>query len=165
MSIESIVGRISTYKCRLVEVTGGEPLIQDETPRLIRELLDSGYEVIMETNGTLNIALADRRCTRIMDIKCPDSGEESRNDLRNLDRLTPRDQIKFVIGTREDYIYARDMIGRLPKVLPSHHVLLSPVTGKLMSARLSEWMLADHLEARLHLQLHKIVWPDIDRGI
>lgn len=165
MAIDEIISAANRFDCRLIELTGGEPLLQAETPSLIAALLDTGYEVLLETNGSLDIELADSRCCRIMDLKCPGSGETHRNDLNNLSRLSIKDQLKCVIGDRDDYLYARDHLNRLPDFFPVDHILFSPVFGQLAPEQLAHWILDDHLNVRLHLQLHKIVWPEIDRGV
>ena len=103
MDVGEIVDLTRSYNCSLVEITGGEPLIQKDTPYLVEALLQHGFGVLMETNGSLNISMVDSRCVRILDIKCPSSGEDAKNDLENLKRLTDKDQIKFVIGEREHY--------------------------------------------------------------
>jgi 7-carboxy-7-deazaguanine synthase len=164
VEIAEIKRQIEPYRCRLVEVTGGEPLIQNETPELILSLLSAGYEVMLETNGTLDVSRIDRRCIKIMDIKCPSSGESEKSLPQNLFYLNEKDQIKLVLGDREDYEFAKNMLSRIPETMPGDHVLFSPVQGKLTARELAEWMLADHLEARLHLQLHKVIWPGVDRG-
>lgn len=165
MSVDDIVETVSSYGATRVEITGGEPLLQGETPILVRRCLDNGYRVLMETNGSFDISLVDRRCIRIVDIKCPSSGERNKNDFGNMDRLTPSDQIKFVLADKNDYDYARQIILEMaPPVAPSH-ILFSPVTGILDPALLAQWMLDDHSEFRLHLQLHKMLWPDKDRGV
>jgi 7-carboxy-7-deazaguanine synthase len=165
MEIPEIEGRILDFECGLVEITGGEPLLQDNVPQLIASLLNNGYEVMLETNGSRDISRVDAGCMKIMDIKCPGSGESDHFRENNLSHLTPGDQVKFVIRDRNDYEYARDMIPLIPGCLPRHHVLLSPVCGLLDPATLSEWILSDHLPVRLHLQLHKTIWPDIERGV
>jgi 7-carboxy-7-deazaguanine synthase len=109
LEIGEIIDRVKSYRCRLVEITGGEPLIQKDTPHLIYALLEKGLEVLLETNGSLDISLVDGRCTKIVDIKCPSSGEDKKNDLGNLKRLSVKDEIKFVIGSREDYLYAQNI--------------------------------------------------------
>jgi len=164
MEIGEILEQISAYQCRLVEITGGEPLLQPNTPMLIQKLLEDGYEVLMETNGSFDISRVDRRCMIILDIKCPSSGENDKNDLKNLNRLSLNDQVKFVIGSREDYKYAKEIITSIPAEFPLDRVLLSPVSGKMLPALLARWMLKDKLGVRLHLQLHKIIWPEASRG-
>ena len=166
MEIGEILKRVASYKCPLIEVTGGEPLIQKETPSLIHSLLEAGYEVLLETNGSQDIGQADERCVKIVDIKCPTSGEEGKSDLKNLARLTDRDEVKFVIGAREDYDYAKkilDLMDRNPSGITRVH--FSPVFGKMDPGILTKWILEDHLDVRLHLQLHKIIWDPENRGV
>ncbi len=165
MNLTDVLKKVDFYNCPFVEITGGEPLLQDETPILISRLLEKGYEVMMETNGSLDINMVDERCIRIVDIKCPSSGESEKNDLENLIRLNPKDQVKFVIGTRADYEYAKE-ITRLKKPgFPMSHILFSPVYGKMSHDKLAKWILEDRLQVRLHLQAHKIIWPEIQRGV
>jgi 7-carboxy-7-deazaguanine synthase len=166
LEIGDILDRVASYRCPLVEVTGGEPLIQEETPSLIRRLLEEGYEVLLETNGTQDINQVDDRCVRIVDIKCPSSGEMDKNDLENLSRLTEHDEIKFVIGGRDDYEYAKrilDLIDLNPPRMKK--VLFSPVFGTVEPSLLGEWILKDHLNVRLQLQLHKYIWDPERRGV
>jgi len=166
MEISEIIDRVASCRCHLVEVTGGEPLIQQETPSLIFSLLEKGYEVLLETNGTQDISLVDERCVRIVDIKCPSSGEEKNNDLENLNRLTDKDEVKFVIGGREDYEYARKILEiidyKSSRMSPVH---FSPVFGKMKPEILAEWILEDNLNVRLQIQLHKIIWDPERRGV
>jgi 7-carboxy-7-deazaguanine synthase len=163
LEINEIVGRVTSDQCRLVEVTGGEPLIQKDTPRLVHRLLEEGFEVLLETNGSQDISQVDGRCVKIVDIKCPSSGEERKNDLGNLTRLTDKDEIKFVIGNREDYEYAKNILDS--SILRNNWIHFSPVFGKMDPKILAEWILEDHLAARLHMQLHKIIWRGELRGI
>ena len=165
MQISEILDRIGSFHCSMVEITGGEPLLQAETPDLIAELLRKQYRVLMETNGSFDIRTADPRCVKIMDVKCPGSGEHEKCDFGNFMHLAERDQIKFVIGDRQDYEYARDMLNRVPANIPKENLLFSPIKEKLAPAKLAEWILKDHLQTRLHLQLHKIIWPDIEKGV
>ncbi len=164
MEISEILNRVTEFGCPLVEVTGGEPLLQDETPHLVYQLLEAGYEVLMETNGSLDIDKIDGRCIRIVDIKCPTSNESHQNDLANIERLNPGDQIKLLIGSRTDYEYAKKIMEQIGSRLDTGHILFSPVHGKMVPAMLANWMLEDRLRVRLQLQLHKIIWPDIERG-
>lgn len=164
-SIESIVRHVASFGCNLVEITGGEPLMQGDTPYLVSTLLDHGFTVLMETNGSLDIDLVDRRCVRIVDMKCPSSGESHRNNYENIPRLSSEDQLKFVIGDRADYEFVKHIIIETRPPMDSSHILLSPVTGTLPAARLARWILEDGLNVRLHLQLHKIIWPDTERGV
>ena len=165
MKIEAIMDQVSAYQCTLVELTGGEPLIQKSTPLLIEALLNKNYEVMMETNGTLDIDRVSNKCTRIVDIKCPLSGENHKNDYMNIEKLTQRDQLKFVIGCQEDYQFAKYMVLSRCKAIARDHILFSPVSGKIQANTLAKWILEDHLNVRLHLQLHRIIWPDISRGV
>ena len=163
LEINEIVGRVTSDQCRLVEVTGGEPLIQKDTPLLVHRLLEEGFEVLLETNGSQDISQLDGRCVRIVDIKCPSSGEERKNDLGNLTRLADKDEIKFVIGNREDYEYAKKILDI--NIFRNNWIHFSPVFGKMDPKVLAEWILEDHLAVRLHMQLHKLIWGNELRGV
>jgi 7-carboxy-7-deazaguanine synthase len=165
MQLDQILDRISLYPCRLVEITGGEPLFQPNTPELVSRLLSKGFDVLMETNGSFNIQTVDPRCVKIVDIKCPESGESHTCDLNNLSRLGANDQVKFVICNREDYDYAKNKLEKIPDNVPGHHVLFSPAIGILTPSVLAGWILEDGLGVRLQLQLHRVIWPDQDRGV
>lgn len=176
MTLDEILERVRTFECPMVEVTGGEPLLQPNVYPLMERLLDEFETVLLETSGAISIAKVDRRVVRIVDFKCPSSGEVERNDWGNIDLLAPSDEVKFVIGTRADYEWAREAVRKhdLPSRCP---VLFAPVTGRpgvdsltpgkghLEPARLAEWLLEDRLDVRLGLQLHKIVWPGATRGV
>jgi len=164
MEIPEILDRIYALKCPLVEITGGEPLIQKETPLLICELLEKGYEVMMETNGSLDISCVDERCIKIVDIKCPSSGESDKNDLKNLQKLNQKDQVKFIIDNRGDYEYAKNIVASKCRKVSPGNILFSPVSEEMTPDKLAKWILADYLNVRLHLQLHKIIWPDRQSG-
>jgi 7-carboxy-7-deazaguanine synthase len=165
MSLEEIAAELLEFPCRLVEITGGEPLMQKETPQLVHYLLEKGYRVLVETNGSFNTDCLDSRCVKIVDIKCPGSGEVDACDLGNLERLSAADQVKFVLCDRQDYAYAKNVRRVIPPVTPSTHILFSPAAGRLDPVTLSRWILQDGLNVRLHLQLHKILWPDVERGV
>ena len=165
IKIDEIIKRISSYKCKLVEITGGEPLLQDETPKLIYTLLEKGYKVLLETNGSIDIKIVDDRCIKIVDIKCPSSGESDKNKISNLKRLTPNDQVKFVMTDRHDYNYAKKMIKLIKTDFPKGNILFSPVADLLPIDKLAEWILEDNLPVRFHMQLHKFIWPGIERGV
>ncbi len=165
MTLEQIEHQLRLHRCSLVEITGGEPLLQKETPELVRRLLDCGYRVLLETNGSLDISQVDSRCIRIMDVKCPSSGEVEQNDLENLHRLTPADEIKFVLGDRHDYEWAREIIRRVGPALRGTTILLSAIANELDRATLARWILEDSLEVRLQVQLHKIIWDPNARGV
>jgi 7-carboxy-7-deazaguanine synthase len=164
MSIEQILERVKQYPARLVELTGGEPLLQKEIPALAIELLERGYTVMIETGGHRDISVLDSRVIKIIDIKCPASGESDKNLLSNLEHLTGQDEIKFVIADRADYEWARDLI-RSRELEGRFQLLLSPAHGLLAPDLLVEWMLADRLQARFQLQLHKYVWSPDKRGV
>jgi 7-carboxy-7-deazaguanine synthase len=165
MSLGAILDTVRSMNCELVEITGGEPLLQAATPELALRLLDSGFRVLVETNGSFDISLLDSRCSRIMDIKCPSSGEMGSFDPENIRRLTPRDEVKFVLANEEDYSYARECLNELGNAAPRVVALLSPAFGTLAPSTLVSWMLRDKLRARLNLQLHKYVWPPETRGV
>ena len=166
MTIPEILSRIESYPAStLVEITGGEPLFQEETPVLVKQLLDQGRTVLLETNGSLDISRIDSRCIRIMDIKCPSSRMHAHNDPDNLRRIGPHDQIKFIIETPSDYVYALNILKQLPPDFPRSSVLFSPASGSLSPSLLAKWMLQDGLGVRLHLQLHKLIWPNTERGV
>ena len=166
MDIEEIVETVKDFSCSLVEITGGEPLFQDGTPQLIRILLDLGYAVLLETNGSKDIGTVDRRCVKVMDIKCPSSNEEKRNDLENLKRLNKGDELKFVIADRVDYDFAVGIVSLIPEdKIKIIHINFSPCFGRLWPGELAGWILNDKLNVRLNLQLHKYIWPPDMRGV
>lgn len=165
LTMTDITDKVSDYECPLVEITGGEPLIQNETPLLITSLIENGYKVLLETNGTIDISGIDERCVKIIDIKCPGSGESGKNIMDNLNRLNAKDQVKFVITNLEDYEYAKDIIKQIPGWFLRENILFSPVSGQMVFSDLAKWILEDKLMVRFHIQLHKIIWPDINRGV
>jgi 7-carboxy-7-deazaguanine synthase len=160
--IAAILELVGNYDCQLVEITGGEPLIQDETPKLAAVLCDAGYRVIVETNGTQNIDRLKSPVTRVVDLKTPGSGESEKTDWMNIKRLDGRDEVKFVLTSQADYDWAKEMIKQYG--LKERRVHFSPVSSGLDPAELARWILEDQLNVRLHLQLHRILWPDKDRG-
>ncbi len=164
MSISQILEQLTSYHCRLTAITGGEPLLQEYTPLLVNTLLASGFTVLMETNGSFDISRVDDRCVRIVDIKCPSSGESHRNDWDNLRRLHSQDQVKFVIGNRLDFEFAGEIVPEISRI-PGGNILFSSAAGQLAPDVLAKWILEDQLSVRLQVQLHKILWPDIDRGV
>ena len=145
-------------------MTGGEPLAQPATPELLARLLADAREVLLETSGALPIDAVPEGVLRVIDFKTPDSGEEERNDWRNVDALRPGDEVKFVIGSRRDYEWARAKI-REHRLHDKATVLLSPVWESDVRQQLAEWMLEDRLPARFQLQLHKLIWPGAERGV
>nr|WP_218576739.1 radical SAM protein [Desulfobacter latus] len=165
MTINQIVDQVSAFECPLVEITGGEPLIQPRTPALISALLQKGFQVLLETNGSLSIAPVDPACIRIMDVKCPLSGEAGSFLLDNFNHMTARDEIKFVVGSRQDYDYAASVIETYLMHHPREKIHICPVFGRIALSDLAAWILKDRLGARLSLQQHKIIWdPDL-RGV
>lgn len=164
MSIGEILEALQAYPTELVELTGGEPLLQKGVHDLIRRLLDAGKTVLVETGGSLDVRPVDPRAVLIYDVKCPDSAMEHKNLLENLPRLRPQDEIKFVVGSRRDYEWATEKIRKFD--LTAHHtVLFSPVWGKLEPRELAEWILEEGLPVRLQLQLHKLIWDPDRRGV
>ncbi|MBF0235093.1 MAG: radical SAM protein [Desulfamplus sp.] len=166
MEIKEIIKKVRIFGCGLVEITGGEPLIQKETSLLIDQLLNLEYQVLVETNGSIAIDTISARCIRIVDIKCPSSGESSKNLLRNIDLLGDNDEIKFVIADRTDYEFAKNLIinTKLRKI-NTLRIHLSPVYGKIQPETLASWILNDRLGARLSMQLHKLIWHPDKRGV
>jgi len=164
MSIDAICSAVAELGCGLVEVTGGEPLIQPATPALLTALCDAGYEVLLETSGAHDISGIDDRVVRILDVKCPASGEADKMHWVNLDHLRSGDEVKFVLADRDDYGYARDVIDRYG-LSNRCTVLMGPVADRLGPAELAAWILADRLRVRLNLQLHKTLWPARERGV
>ena len=165
MSIADVVAAVDRHGCRLVEITGGEPLLQEDVYPLMERLLEDGRTVMLETGGHRPITRVPHDVVKIVDVKCPGSGEADRNDWGNLDRLARHDEVKFVINDRVDYEYARAVITRHDLPRRTAAILLSPVHGALDPKTLSEWMLADRVPARLQLQLHKYIWTPDTRGV
>lgn len=163
MSLDDVVSRVKGYGTKLVEITGGEPLAQQEAFDLIRCLCDDGFEVLIETSGSIDITPVDKRAKIILDVKCPGSGEAEKNRWENIDELRPHDEVKFVIADRADYDWARNIIAE--KQLDRWTVLLSPVWGEMDMKSLAEWMLADHVPARFQTQLHKHIWGADVKGV
>ena len=165
MPVAEIVERVRAYRCDLVEVTGGEPMLQKGIHALLAALLDAGLTVMLETSGERDLGRVDPRVIKIMDLKCPGSGESERNRWSNLDALTERDEVKFVVADRRDYEWARDAISSRRIVERVNAVLISPAFGLLEPQKLAEWILADRLPVRMQLQMHKHIWPPSMRGV
>jgi 7-carboxy-7-deazaguanine synthase len=166
LEMGEIIDMVTSHRCGLVEITGGEPLMQEDTPLLIRRLLDLGFEVLLETNGSMDIGIVDDRCVKILDIKCPSSGEAKKSYLENLKQLQPKDEIKFVIGGRDDYDYAKNILSFIDRAKGNiKPPLFSPVYGKMNPELLAQWILADHLDVRMQIQLHKAIWGSETRGV
>jgi 7-carboxy-7-deazaguanine synthase len=162
-SIDNILTQVAAFGCKLVEVTGGEPLAQKEAFNLIKRLCDEGYEVLIETGGYVSTAGLDERAKVILDIKCPASGEEPRNDWSNVDRLRPdKDEVKFVIADAGDWLYAKNLIKERDLETRAKAVLISPAWGQIDLQQLADWIAASGLNVRMQLQLHKYIWgPDV----
>ena len=163
MSLDEVIERVGSYGTKLVEITGGEPLAQAEAFELIKRLCDDGYEVLIETSGSIDITPVDPRAKLIIDVKAPGSGEVEKNRWANFDHLRPHDEIKFVLADRSDYDWARRVIAE--RRLDRWTVLLSPVGGTMDMKALAEWMLADRVPARFQTQLHKHIWGADARGV
>jgi 7-carboxy-7-deazaguanine synthase len=165
MTVDEVVDAVSAYHCDLVEITGGEPLLQDDVYPLMECLVAQGRTVMLETGGHRPVDRVPPAVLKIVDVKCPGSGEADRNDWANLGRLSTHDEVKFVILDRRDYDFARQIIDQHGLASRARAVLLSPVHGVLDPKTLSEWMLADRVPARLQLQLHKYIWSPTTRGV
>jgi 7-carboxy-7-deazaguanine synthase len=163
-TIEKILAEIKKYECKLVEVTGGEPLIQKEVLPLMKILCDSGYDVIIETGGSLSIKEIDKRVKIIMDLKCPSSKMAEKNLYENIDVLKPNDEVKFVIGNRQDYDWSKNVISQY-RLTEKCSVLFSNVFEELKPIQLAEWILEDNLKVRFQIQMHKYIWDPKKRGV
>ncbi|MGH9842843.1 MAG: radical SAM protein [Blastocatellia bacterium] len=163
MSVDEVMERVRGYDCKLVEITGGEPLVQKrECVELARRLCDEGYTVLVETGGSLDASVLDPRAIKILDVKCPGSGESDRNFWANLEQLNPNDEIKFVIKDRADFDYALDIVRRYRLEERHPRVLFSPVWGETDLQEFASWILQSGVKARMQLQLHKYIWgPDV----
>jgi len=165
MSVDDVMREVESLGSHLVEVTGGEPLLQPDVYPLMEKLLDSGRTVLLETGGQIDVSKVPGGVVKVMDVKCPGSGEAEKNAWNNIDYLGSRDQVKFVINDRTDYEYARDTTTKHALDRRCAAVLFSPVHGVMDPKILSEWILADRLAVRLQLQIHKHIWgPDV-RGV
>jgi 7-carboxy-7-deazaguanine synthase len=164
-SVDDVIAKVGEYDCRLVEITGGEPLVQDKECReLMTALCNAGYEVMLETGGSLSIKDIDSRVKIVMDLKCPSSGMVKKNLYENVNFLKKNDELKFVIGSREDYEWTKKIIENY-KLEEKCELLLSVVFGKLEPLTLVEWMLKDKLKARFQLQMHKFIWQPDTKGV
>lgn len=162
--LERVIERALSFRCQLIEVTGGEPLLQPEVLPLMSRLADSGATVLLETSGAHDIGPVDRRVHVIMDLKCPDSGECGNNLWSNIDRLKPIDEVKFVVASSADFDWAIETVQRL-QLHQRVNVLFSPVLNQMPAHRLAEWVVASNLPIRMQLQLHKFIWSPDARGV
>ena len=165
MSQDEIVTEVARHRCRLVEITGGEPLVQPAVHDLMARLVAEGYDVLLETGGHMPIDEVPDDVVTILDVKCPASGEAAAMHWPNLDQLSARDEVKFVIQDRSDFDYARDVVNRYRLADRTAAVLFSPVHGVLDPAELARWILTDHVPARLQIQAHKYIWTPETRGV
>lgn len=164
LSVDEIVKRVKKYNCKLVEITGGEPLVQTESILLMKTLADEGFEVMLETGGSLPIKEIDPRVMVIMDLKCPSSGMLKKNFYENINCLKLTDEVKFVLGTREDYEWSKQIIAE-HKLLEKAGVLFSVVFGTLEPKDVVKWILEDKLNVRFQLQIHKLIWEPESKGV
>lgn len=164
MTLTEILAAIEPYQCKLVEVTGGEPLVQEGTCELLRSLCDSGYETLLETGGSIDISRVDARVKRIVDFKCPGSGMATKNLWTNVHYLTPVDEVKFVVGSKEDFEWSLGMIDR-HQIDKRCVVLMSPVFGVVTPLELAEWILESRQNVRFQPQIHKYIWEPATRGV
>ena len=163
-SIDEIIEEVKKYNCKLVEVTGGEPLMQDESKDLMKQLCDEGFKVLLETAGNMPIDVIDNRVMIIMDLKCPSSGMMKKNLYENIDHLKKTDEVKFVIGTHEDYEWSKEILGKY-NLNKKCIVLFSCVFDKLEPITLVNWILEDKLDVRYQLQMHKYIWHPETKGV
>ncbi|RMD50231.1 MAG: radical SAM protein [Ignavibacteria bacterium] len=164
MSVSDIIKKVESYDCNLVEVTGGEPLFQEESIDLMKKLCDAGYEVMLETGGHMSVENVDERVKIIMDVKTPSSKMSKKNLFSNFEKLKNSDELKFVIGTREDYEWSKSVLEQY-SLTDKFTVLFSSVYGKLSNKDLAEWIIEDKLKVRFQLQNHKYIWEPDSRGV
>ena len=163
MSIQDIIKKVKTYDCQLVEITGGEPLLQKESIDLMQEFIKQNYTVMLETGGSLPIKDVPKEVIKIIDFKCPTSEMEKKNDWSIIDDMAEHDEIKFVIGNRQDYKWSKEKINNYK--LENKTILFSPVHNVLDSKKLSNWILKDNLRVRVQIQLHKYIWGSDTKGV
>ena len=164
-SVEEILREVEAFGARLVEITGGEPMLQREVTVLMQALLDAGHEVLLETGGHVALDDVPEAVVAIVDVKCPGSGESAKMHWPNLEQLSPHDEVKFVIADRVDFEYAREVVKRYDLTARAAAVLFSPVHGALKPDELARWILAARIPVRLQLQQHKYIWSPETRGV
>jgi 7-carboxy-7-deazaguanine synthase len=165
LTIAEVAALVTGHQCNLVEITGGEPLLQEGVYPLTDALLKAQHTVMIETSGAVDVSRLDPRVIKIMDLKCPGSGESPRNLWSNLEHLSERDEVKFVLADRADYEWARDTIRARDLDGRVNAILMSPVFGELDPAELAKWILGDRIPVRLQIQIHKHIWPPDTRGV
>jgi 7-carboxy-7-deazaguanine synthase len=163
LSQEEIITQVKSFHCNLVEITGGEPLLQKSVYPLMQALCENGFAVLLETGGHMDISGIDKRVSIIMDIKCPSSGESEKVYWPNINKLKQHDEVKFVIGDKKDFDWAKKQLEKHD--IARKNILMAPVFGKLNYAHLADWILKDHLPVRLQIQLHKHIWSPDTRGV
>ncbi|MEW5807438.1 MAG: radical SAM protein [Acidobacteriota bacterium] len=163
-TVEQVFDEIQLMGCKLICITGGEPLLQKDLPTLVNLLINNGYTVLLETSGSLSVEKIPREVIKIMDLKTPGSGMEANNLYRNIGYLGEHDEVKFVLSSREDYVWAKRKIHEYD-LEKKCKVLLSPVLGRLDPSLLAQWIIEDKVDARLQIQIHKIIWPGRESGI
>ncbi len=163
-SVDEIINEIKKYDCNLVEITGGEPLVQEESINLMKKLCNEGFDVMLETAGNMPISNIDDRVNIIMDLKCPSSGMMKKNLYENINHLKKTDELKFVIGDREDYKWTKDIMNKY-NLNSKCEILLSVVFGELEPLSLVNWILEDKLNVRFQLQMHKFIWHPETKGV
>jgi 7-carboxy-7-deazaguanine synthase len=169
-TLDEIISEVKKYSCPTVEITGGEPLMQKPVLELMKRLCDEGFDVMLETGGSLDISPVDRRVIKIVDFKCPSSAMVAKNNYENVNHLLAHDEVKFVVGTREDYEWALDFLRKNKIHTKVKAVLFSPVFDRIEPVEIVDWMLADQLQKdipniRFQLQMHKFVWAPQTRGV
>ena len=163
--LQEVIDEVLAIECPLVELTGGEPLLQKNALPLMTALCDAGRTVLIETSGAHDISKIDARVHRIMDLKTPGSGECARNLYSNIEHLTQRDEVKFVIGSREDYEWSCEQVEKFSLCTRCRDVLFSPVFGRIQPVEIVDWILEDKLDVRFQLQMHKFIWEPMERGV
>jgi 7-carboxy-7-deazaguanine synthase len=164
-NLSEILAAVRALGCNVVEITGGEPLLQKNVLPLMTMLAAAGHTVLLETSGAHDISAVDPRVHRIMDLKTPGSGEVERNRFENIGHLTQRDEVKFVIGSREDYEWSRAQVQRFDLAPRCRAVLFSPIFGRIDPREIVDWILADKVPVRFQLQMHKFIWTPTQRGV
>lgn len=166
MTVPEVIAKVESYPCKLIEITGGEPMLQEkEVIELSRRLISRGYQVMLETSGERDLAHVPTEVVKIVDVKCPGSGEGGTFRISNLETLQPHDEIKFVLASREDFDFARDFVHEHDVRPLVNAINFSPVFGSLHPRQLAEWILAEALDVRLGLQIHKFIWDPLARGV
>lgn len=164
-TLDEIINKVKSFGSRIVEITGGEPLAQENTPELIKKLLDLNYRTLIETNGSFNIDKIDSRAVKIVDIKTPSSRMDKFNLYSNINKLNYEDQLKFVIGNRNDFDFAVAVLNEVNPKIKGGNIIFSPVFDKIDLKELSSWIIEENLNIRMQVQLHKIIWPHDMRGV